>query len=961
MVCFATGHGEKSIEAGGAGGLAALKDRPRQEQLRGRGARRGRGAHGDGDEEAGAAPPEPAPEVDLDRCRVLVLAGPSRAGAGRATWPRYRGVRREGRQRADRASAPCRTRAISGTSTSGSAPCFRGGGSSSGRTSCSSSTSKPASTQGFGETFSPIVEAAPDHRRAHQGGRSGARPGAHGGELARAHGERAGGPGAPARDERPGPSGWSISSAGPGTRPSRSRATADHQGPLTVAFAVGAAEARGVQRRARAARGGGGLPRRALRRELAEPRARADGACSSRARSRGSPPSPPMLDIPDKPAFTARPPDQRGLARARSSLRHRVTCRSPAALLGLAVHLAAARLRAPPRRQGGPGAPARARRAVPTAERRRIAVTAPAPHATTLLLVALAAAAAVALFVARPGRGVHRRGRAAARSTCSRRGGPDEITELTVTMASPGAPQAARLTRGEVDDAGQRPGTSRSTGRRTPADEPTVDQLLGTLEFATADGASPRRRATRRARPGLAQALDRPRDGPAPRAPAARRRRPTPPGRSTPRSPAEASRRHEAARLGPRCAAGSLPLAELVLPSPRELCGPHARRRRLIAAVLARPWGGGRAGFCFAEGSPEGSGVRVSAPALDLVLSALGRMQADAFLSEEEARQAAASGGPRVTLTLEPSDPAAKRGVIDVGGACPIGGGPARARRRGAARAHARAACVPASVLDPLTEEAPRFVDLALVAAPLDEVAEVKLRRRRAPGWSSRAPAASGHLRAPQDRFCPYGDGPRPGPGDPRRPRHAPRPGRAISRRSASPRLGLPSASSRRRRARQARASRRSGSRRSRSAPSRPVVVHVRRIEDGAIAEIPALAAGALLPSEVSLRLHEGVRFHARSGQRAADRAPRPGSAAPPDGARAPGGSIEPSGEGPEATASWPTARRAARRPPGGALDRRRTPTGATASARPGSRSRPSSTPRGSPALEAPARRARPG
>lgn len=473
-------------------------------------------------------------------------------------------------------------------------------------------------------------------------------------------------------------------------------------------------------------------------------------------------------------------------------------------------------------------------------------------HATTLLLVALAAAAAVALLVLDRG--------SVSTDEAERRKKhlfeawrPDEITELTVTMASPGAPQTARLTRGEVDDAGQRPWNVEIDGQRYPADEPTVDQLLGTLEFATAE-----RRVSAEASDPAALGLASPRLSIA-LAMGPRRERlllgggaPTPPG-----------------AVYAEVAGRGVFVITKQLASALDVPPDRFRSRSFVPYVAAElsgltldgdggsrrfsraPWGGGRgAGFRFAEGSPEGSGVRVSAPALDLVLSALGRMQADAFLSEEEAQQAAASGGPRVTLTLEPSDPAAKRGVIDVGGACPGRPDHVVAVRREPTRA---AACVPASVLDPLTEEAPRFVDLALVAAPLDEVAEVKL----AAGERSLELARAGsewHLRAPQDRPVPTETGRALVQAilDVRAARLLPGASDLAALGLASPRATLRVVSTPPGAATEGEPQERIET--LEIGAEQAGVVHVRRLEDGAIAEIPALAAGALLPSEVSLR-----------------------------------------------------------------------------------------------------------
>ncbi|WP_437281347.1 DUF4340 domain-containing protein [Sorangium sp. So ce375] len=477
-------------------------------------------------------------------------------------------------------------------------------------------------------------------------------------------------------------------------------------------------------------------------------------------------------------------------------------------------------------------------------------------HATTLLLVALAAAAAIALFVLDRGSvSTDEAGRRKKHLFEAWR--PDEITELTVTMALPGAPpgaqQTARLTRGEPDDAGQRAWNVEIDGQRYPADEPTVDQLLGTLEFATAE-----RRVSAEASDPAALGLASPRISIA-LAMGPRRERlllgagaPTPPGAVY----AEVAGRGVFVITKQLAAALDVPpdrfrsrsfvpyvAAEL---SGLTLDGDGGSRRFSRA-----PWGGGRgAGFRFEEGSPEGSGVRVSAPALDLVLSALDRMQAEAFLSEEEAQQAAASGGPRVTLTLKPSDPSAKRGVIDVGGACPGRPDHVVAVRREPTRA---AACVPASVLDPLTEEASRFVDLALVAAPLDEIAEVKL----VAGERSLELARTGsewHLRAPEDRPVPTETGRALAQAilDVRATRLLPGASDLEALGLAPPRATLRVVSTPPRATDEGEPQERIET--LEIGAEREGMVHVRRLEDGAIAEIPALAAGALLPSDVSLR-----------------------------------------------------------------------------------------------------------
>ncbi|XXY23663.1 DUF4340 domain-containing protein [Sorangium sp. So ce216] len=494
-------------------------------------------------------------------------------------------------------------------------------------------------------------------------------------------------------------------------------------------------------------------------------------------------------------------------------------------------------------------------------------------HATTLILVVLAAAAAVVLLVLDRG--------SVSTDEAERRKKhlleawrPDEITEVTLTLASPGAPQTARLTRGEVNDAGQRPWSVEIDGQRYPADEPAVDQLLGTLEFATAE-----RRVPAEASDPAALGLASPRLSIA-LAMGPRRERlllggsaPTPPGAVY----AEVAGRGVFVITKQLAAALDVPpdrfrSRSFVPYLAAELAGLTLEGEGGARRFSRAPWGGGRgAGFRFAEGSPEGSGVRVSAPAIDGVLSALGRLQAEELLSEEEARQALATGGPRVTLTLLPSDPSAKPGVIDLGGDCPDRPDHVVAVRREPTRA---AACVPASVLEPLTEEASRFVDLALVGAPLDEVAEVKL----AAGERSLELARAGsewHLRAPEDRPVPTETGRAlvqaildvratrllPSASDPGALGLVPPRAtlRVLSTPPESPGEGEP----------------RERIETLEIGAEQEGVVHVRRLEDGAVAEVPAPAAGALLPSEVSLRSMQVLDF-ARD-QVSALRVERPG------------------------------------------------------------------------------------
>ncbi|MCC6559272.1 MAG: DUF4340 domain-containing protein, partial [Polyangiaceae bacterium] len=257
-------------------------------------------------------------------------------------------------------------------------------------------------------------------------------------------------------------------------------------------------------------------------------------------------------------------------------------------------------------------------------------------------------------------------------------------------------------------------------------------------------------------------------------------------------------------------------------------------------------WGGGRgSGFRFDGSTPEGS-IRARAEAVDRILSALGQMQAEAFLPDDQADRALVR---RVTLTLSPRDPAAKRGLIELGGPCPAGD-PAGAERVVAIRREPTraSACVPASVLDALTAPAADLVDLSPVGAPLDEIAEVKLAEGDRKLELARADA-EWHMRAPEDRRVPAETGRALAQAllDVEATRVAPTdraegldPPRATLRIVSTP-SGREGAPAERVEAREIGA-------------QEGDVVHVRRLEDGAVLEVPAAAASALLPGDLSLR-----------------------------------------------------------------------------------------------------------
>jgi hypothetical protein len=211
----------------------------------------------------------------------------------------------------------------------------------------------------------------------------------------------------------------------------------------------------------------------------------------------------------------------------------------------------------------------------------------------------------------------------------------------------------------------------------------------------------------------------------------------------------------------------------------------------------------------------------------------------------------------RVTVTLLPRDPGSKRAVLEIGGACPAGaagGDPGGARDPGGERVVAirreptrGAACVPASALEALTAPASELVDLAPVGAPLDEIVEVKLTEGDRRLELARADA-EWHLRAPEDRRVPT------------------EVGRALvqalvdveaTRVAGAGAAGLdPPRATLRVVSTPPGAAGAAGERVEtiEIGAERGGVVHVRRLEDGAVLEVPAATAGALLPGELSLR-----------------------------------------------------------------------------------------------------------
>jgi hypothetical protein len=262
--------------------------------------------------------------------------------------------------------------------------------------------------------------------------------------------------------------------------------------------------------------------------------------------------------------------------------------------------------------------------------------------------------------------------------------------------------------------------------------------------------------------------------------------------------------------------------------------------RRLVRGTWLAPRGGS---FRFDGSTPEGS-ARVSAAALERLWEGIGKLQAEAFLSAGEADRALQR---KVTIALSPK--AGARTTIDVGGACPGHPDDVVAVRRDE---HGRTdACVPRGALDDLTMPAAEMVDRRPVGARAEEVIDVRLTAgaktialaRKGSEWHEQEPADrpvdADVGRAFVERLLDVtatklagGDAKSLGLDPPRA---------TLRVTSLVPASGPDGGDAER--VEQIEVGADQGG-----------VVHVRRLEDGAIGEVPAEAAEALLPSEIALR-----------------------------------------------------------------------------------------------------------
>lgn len=467
------------------------------------------------------------------------------------------------------------------------------------------------------------------------------------------------------------------------------------------------------------------------------------------------------------------------------------------------------------------------------------------PYLSTIVLVTLAAIAAAVLWIDRGSVSTDEAERR--RRNLFEAWRSDAITEVVVTSEG----RTARLARSASDAFGQRPWKVILDGVEHPAEEQQVDQFLGTLEFATWE-----RSLAPDAVDRAAFGLDAPKvrievtmsgrmfalalGGPAP----------SPPGASYVEVPGRGVfvvTRELAAAMATRFDAfRSRRLVPYFSPDLRAIrVEGRGGPRRFVRA----PWGGGRgAGFRWDGSTPEGSG-RVAAVSMDRLLGALGRLEAETYLTDEAADRALEK---LVTITLVPKDDAAAPGVIDLGGTCPSRPEFVVAVRRAPTRA---SACVAKSALDAFSAPAEQFVDRTLVGAPIDEVTEVKIEgggrtlelARAGTGWRMREPeqreldAATGRAFV-EGLLRIAGSGLVAADGD-----------------KDLAALGLDPPSGKVRVVSTAMSPAADGGSLERievlevGAP-RGEVVHVRRLEDGVIAKVPALLARPLTPSPLSLR-----------------------------------------------------------------------------------------------------------
>lgn len=475
-------------------------------------------------------------------------------------------------------------------------------------------------------------------------------------------------------------------------------------------------------------------------------------------------------------------------------------------------------------------------------------------HATTIALTALAAGGVAVLFAVDRGAVTTEEAEERKKNLLFvfRR---DEISELLINARG----LKARVFRGEPMAAGQRPWLVEIGGQRFAADEASVDQLLGSLELGVFERRVPLgsvdRAAVGLAAPRVAislvmggRSMKVAIGGPAP----------SPEGAVY----AESDARGIVVITAQLAAAldkspDGLRTKALMPYEIAELQSIELTGRGGVRSFERAAWGGSRGpGFRWSGRTPEGT-TRVSEPAMARVLLALGGLEAEAFLSDEEADRALKKEVSIMAISRFADSNSAQ---IDVGGACPGHEGLVVCVQRSPARI---SACVSASALEGLSTPAEELVDRRLFAASFDAVVDVKLAEggrsielaRRGGAWRMRSPAerdveaplgrglVEGLLKVEATRVV------KPDGSAPNLSAIGLSPPRATARLSSTTETSAPDGGLADDRVEVVEIGAEEGD-----------IVHMRRVEDGALLDVPADQAAALFPSEISLRSREVVR-----------------------------------------------------------------------------------------------------
>lgn len=464
-------------------------------------------------------------------------------------------------------------------------------------------------------------------------------------------------------------------------------------------------------------------------------------------------------------------------------------------------------------------------------------------HGTTIAIVALTAVAGVVVLVTDRG-SVTTTERVTRKKNLITSFRDDDVSELVVTLSG----RRGRVFRGPVDDAGQRPWRVEIDGVTWPAEEAVVDQLLASLR----DGVVVRWVEGGVESPGepratLAVQMDRRRWLVTLRGPA-----PTPEGAlyvevqggDEPRTGVITAQLAAALLAEPE----SLRQKALILAGAGDVSAlsidGEGGARHLVKAAWPAPRGGA---FHFDGSTPEGR-VRASAPALDKVWDGLGKLSAEAFLGDAEADRAL---DRKVTVKLDSKS--AGKLTIDVGGGCPGHPDDVVAIRRDD-RGGRVSACVPRLVIEQLGTPVSELVDRRLIGARAEEIIDLKLTS----GGTTIAMARAGtqwRQQTPIDRVLDKDLGKafverlievsatRLVTGDPKALGLDP-PRATVRVVSLAPGAGADGGDAERTEIVEIGA-------------EQAGRVHVRRVEDGALGEITAAQAEALLPSDLALRPHQ--------------------------------------------------------------------------------------------------------